>query len=268
VLHEYELPADEMLEAASWVSRQLPEVLAESVSSSSARLAVTPMGARVLARLIKAVQPESVAISAFGLREGMYFERIPKAIRSEDPLLSACRSLERSQARFPGFGEELSDWLAPLLATAPRGRGRLVEAACLLSDVSWNSHPDYREQTCVETIYRANISGIGHRERAFIGAILLYRYRSAKKRPSQAPALAILDEAERAEARQIGHAIRLGAMISGSAPGVLEDCRLTKDETTLTLTLGPKVAELSGEVMRRRLASLADTLGLEYRLKA
>jgi exopolyphosphatase/guanosine-5'-triphosphate,3'-diphosphate pyrophosphatase len=111
VLHEYELPAKEMLLAAKWVARQLPEVLGETVSVSSARLAVTPMGARVLARLINAVKPESVAISAFGLREGMYFEHMPQAIREQDPLIAAARALEKAQARFPGFGDELLAWL-------------------------------------------------------------------------------------------------------------------------------------------------------------
>lgn len=267
VLHEYELPAAEMLRAARWVAAKLPEVLGETVSVSSARLAVTPLGARVLTRLIRAVKPESVAISAFGLREGLYYEHISPRIRSEDPLLSACRSLEQSQARFPGFGSELRVWLAPLVAAASPSRIRLIEAACLLNDVSWNSHPDYREQSCFETVYRANISGVGHRERAFIGAILLYRYKSAKKRPREAPALSILSPEDREEARMIGHAIRLGAMISGSAPGVLTDCKLALSDEVVTLTLGPAVAELSGEVMQKRLASLASTLGRDFRLE-
>jgi exopolyphosphatase/guanosine-5'-triphosphate,3'-diphosphate pyrophosphatase len=147
-------------------------------------------------------------------------------------------------------------------------RRRLVEAACLLSDVSWNSHPDYREQSCFETVYRANISGVGHRERAFIGAMLLYRYKSGKSRLRDVPALTLLSEADRTEARQIGHAIRLGSMITGSAPGTLADCPLTITPTQVTLTLGPAAAALEGEVMRRRLAALAETLGREHHLEA
>jgi exopolyphosphatase/guanosine-5'-triphosphate,3'-diphosphate pyrophosphatase len=267
VLHEYELPAEEMLRAARWVASKLPEMLAETVSVSSARLAVTPLGAQVLTRLIRAAKPESVAISAFGLREGLYYEHISPKIRAEDPLLSACQSLERAQARFPGFGVELAQWLAPLIASVPPARQRLVEAACMLNDVSWNSHPDYREQSCFEAVYRANISGVGHRERAFIGAILLYRYKSSKKKPREAPALTILSPEDREEARTIGHAIRLGAMISGSVPGVLASCSLEISDEAVTLTLAPAVAELAGEVMLKRLAALASTMGREFRLE-
>ncbi len=268
VLHEYELPAEEMLRAARWVASKLPEVLDEIVSVSAARLSVTPLGARVLTRLILASRPESVAVSAFGLREGLYYEHIPPRIRAEDPLISACRSLERAQARFPGFGAELLEWLSPLLAEASSERRRLVKAACLLNDVAWNSHPDFREQSCFQTVYRDNISGVGHRERAFIGAILLYRYKSSKKRPREAPALSILSAADRQEARAIGHAVRLGAMISGSAPGVLAHSRLSVEDGVLTLALDPPIAELSGEVMLKRLNALAGAMGLEPRLVA
>jgi hypothetical protein len=49
--------------------------------------------------------------------------------------------------------------------------------------------------------------------------------------------------------------------------GVLADCTLSLADATLTLTLGPSVAELAGEVMQKRLASLASAMGRDFHLE-
>ena len=60
--------------------------------------------------------------------------------------------------------------------------------------------------------------------------------------------------------------MRLGAMISASTPGALAQARLEADEDTLTLTMGPSLEPLSGEMVSRRLGALADALSLSARL--
>ena len=261
VLHEFELPAETMLALADEVAATSPEDLAREAPSSKDRLAVTPMGARVLAGLIRAAQPSRVAVSAFGLREGVLYDYFPEALRQQDPLLSAARETERRLARFPGFGAELAAWVWPLFPQATLSRRRLIEAACLLNDVSWNAHPDYRDQGVFEAVFRANLSGVGHAERAWIGAALRYRYKSGSGR-SPSPALSLLGEQEVADAKLLGRAIRLGAMVCGSAHGVLPGCALEVGAETLTLKLGPEATALAGEVVLKRLASVAETLGL------
>ena len=178
VLHEYELPAAEMAALADEVASMTPEALGKVMSSSRDRIAVTPTAARVLAGLIRAARPEHVAISAFGLREGVLFEHLPDALRQQDPLLSAARHMERRLARFPGFGAELAAFVWPLFPEATLARRRMIEAACVLNDVAWNAHPDYRDRAAFETVGRANMSGVGHAERAWIGAALRFRYKS------------------------------------------------------------------------------------------
>ena len=265
VLHEFELPADEMLALAEEVANADPESLAREAPSSKERLAVTPMGARVLAGLIRAVKPAQVAVSAFGLREGVLYEYFPDALRQQDPLLSAARETERRLARFPGFGAELAAWVWPLFPMATLSRRRLIEAACLLNDVSWNAHPDYRDQGVFEAVFRANLSGVGHAERAWIGAALRYRYKAGAGR-TPSPALSLLTPEETADAKLLGRAIRLGAMVCGSAPGVLPGCSLDVGAETLTLRLGPKATALAGEVVLKRLSAVAETLDLRPEL--
>jgi exopolyphosphatase/guanosine-5'-triphosphate,3'-diphosphate pyrophosphatase len=266
VLHEFELPADEMLALAEDVARARPEDLLQEAASSRERLAVTPLGARVLARLIRAARPAQVAVSAFGLREGVLFEHLPDALRAQDPLISAAREMERRLARFPGFGAELAAWVWPLFPAASMARRRLIEAACLLNDVSWNSHPDYRDDAVFEMVYRANLSGVGHAERAWIGAALRYRYKSGKLRRDDIAAMTLLSEREREEARLLGRAIRLGAMLCGSAPGVLPQSSLEVEPTRLVLRLPASAAALAGEVVRKRLGAVARSLGREAEL--
>ena len=77
------------------------------------------------------------------------------------------------------------------------------------------------------------------------------------------PALSLLSEAELEDARLLGRAVRLGAMISGSAPGVLPLTRLRLDAETLTLRLRRDVASLAGEIVSKRLAAVAECVGRE-----
>ncbi len=255
-----------MLALADEVAAMSPEQLGRETSSSRERLAVTPLGARVLAGLIRAAQPRTAAVSAFGLREGVLFEHLSESLRLQDPLLSAAQEMERRLARFPGFGAELAAWVEPLFPSATFARRRLIEAACLLNDVSWNAHPDYRDQAVYETVYRANLSGIGHVDRAFLGASLRYRYKSGGGR-GPSPALGLLSEGDQAEARLLGRTVRLGAMLCGSAPGVLPSTKLVVETDALVLRLPHTAAALSGEVVEKRLASVAEAVGRKPRLE-
>lgn len=67
----------------------------------------------------------------------------------------------------------------------------------------------------------------------------------------------------RKEAEIVGRAARLGAMVSGSAPGTLAHCPLTIEDGQLILTFSPIVADLAGERVKRRLDALASAMDLE-----
>ncbi len=45
---------------------------------------------------------------------------------------------------------------------------RLREAACLLSDIAWRAHPDYRGEQSLNVIAHAALVGIDHPGRAFL----------------------------------------------------------------------------------------------------
>lgn len=265
VLENYTIDADAALDTARWLGEQSTDTVRSLSGSSSSRATVTPIGAIILERLINALRPRTVGISAFGLREGMFFENLPEAEKRKDPFIESCLSLEAERARFPGFGDELWAWLAPLFWDGNRYHDRWRRAACLLNDVAWRNHPDYRAQACFETTTRATLIGISHEGRAYIGSALLNRYKGGMAAVATEPATRILSPQLTNEARALGKAIRLGAMLSGSAPGTLRETRIQKDGGTIVLTLAPAAHPLTGDVVDKRLKKLGDTLGYPVR---
>ena len=267
VLHGFSLSGAQMLDLARQVAAEDPARLGEEVNASAARLAVTPMGARVLAGLIEAAAPEEVVISAFGLREGVLWEKLPPGLRSQDPLLSAARGMEARLSRSPGFGDELADWLAPVFPEFGPARMRIARAVCLLSDTAWSAHPDHRDVAVLEQLRRANLIGLTHEERIFAAAALSHRYRSARKLQGRAPSFGRPEGQDSALAKRLGRAIRLGTMLSGGALGALPAAPLRVEGGALALTLRGDLAELAGEVVEKRLASLAQSMALSHALR-
>lgn len=265
VLHGYTMQPDALLETVDWVAAQSPEGLREYATSSMARLSLVPMAARVLGPLLKTFTPDDIAISAYGLREGVLFDLVSEAERKEDPLLLAARETEASAARFPGFGDALFEWLRPVFTMEGSAALRMIHAACLLHDITWRAHPDVRASIAFEAACRANFSGIDHAGRVFIGMMLAKRYKSGDLPEVAGPLSTLLEDNKVVLADQIGRAIRLGAMMTGSCAETLADTTLGfGEDDTLTLRLGRNSAPLFGEAAEKRFARLAKSLGRSH----
>lgn len=268
VLMGYEIAPEAALELCDWALTAPPAALKKAAGASQARVGSIAGGAIALKRLVETLSPKGLVVSAYGLREGLVHERMAPELRAQPPLLTAAARMEARSARSPGFGEELFAWLSPLIEPFPENWRALTHAACHLHDVNWRAHPDFRAAACFATVARANLSGVGHKGRLFIGAALLYRYKWPEATPEISAMLKLLPEAELKAAETVGRALRLGAMLTGSVRGLLGQIRLERAEDELVLTLEPAVADLAGERVERRLEALADTLGLGARLVA
>jgi len=267
VLHEYRLAPEDVLATCDWIAGQTPVELSRHTDTSMARLELVPLAARVLSCLVGELNPESLSVSSYGLREGMLYELMPDTLRARDPLIEAARYMERQRARFPGFGKVLFRWLQPLYHTASQSELRLIKAACLLHDITWRTHPDYRAEVCFETVTRANLSGVDHEGRVYLALAILNRYKNSRKTQFADDLIALLPEARAVHAETLGRAIRLGAMLSGAAPGTLEGTELELTDTTVSLVLKQPSLDLTGEVVERRLASLASHLGKDAAIR-
>ncbi|WP_340108612.1 Ppx/GppA phosphatase family protein [Pikeienuella sp. HZG-20] len=265
VLQGFEMTPAEALRLCDWALTKEPPAIKKTADVSLSRVPAMVAGARALKRLLEHLKPESVAISAFGAREGVIYERMPQPMRNEEPLIAAAAAMEARGARCPGFAAELIAWMRPVLQGLSADRARLAEAACLLHDVNWRAHPDFRVTACFGTVSRANLGGVGHRGRLFLGAALMHRYKGSLL-AAEAEAVDLLSASARREAEITGRAIRLGAMLSGSAPGALAHCPLQVADGRLTLRFAPEIADLAGERVGRRLDALAGAMKLKPEL--
>lgn len=260
VLHGYEPPVPQLLETLDWIAKQDQAAMSSMTGTSTQRLSLVPLAAQVLAELLRKLDPGAVAISAYGLREGLLYRQMPEEMRLLDPLLESCLHMEAAAARNPGFGEALWHWLLPLYQGRSEADVRLVLAACLLHDVNWRAHPDYRAELCFESVTRANVAGINHSDRVFLGLALLNRYKAVAPADEVERYGALLPSARAADAAVLGRAMRLGAMLSGSAMGVLEHTSIAREGGRLILVLRGPAREYAGEAVERRLQTLAQRM--------
>lgn len=271
VLHGFALPYEEAVAAADWTATLTSAQVSELAGVSESRAVVTPPAAAVLSRLLRMLKPKRMVLSAFGLREGVLWEQLPEEMKSRDPLMDASEAMEAAASRMPGFGHELWDWLRGALEPFAPGEERLAHASCLLADASWRTHPDYRSRSSFELVTRNNLGVVDHAERLYIGAALLNRYKGGRKAMRSEPAVELLSPEMRQRAEAVGRGVRLGAMLSGAAPGLLPACpvrRVGKDENqTLVLKIGAEAAALNGEEVAKRLDAFGSALGLPTRLE-
>ncbi len=260
VLHEYRMSPKELRKTLDWIADTDLDAVRQQTSTSAARMALVPVAALVLKRLIQTFKPREIAVSAYGIREGLLYEQMPDRLRARDPLIEACRFAEQKDARLPGFGKGLYEFLLPLYRGAKPDRLRIVKAACLLHDVTWRAHPDYRHEVTFEAATRANLGGMTHEERVFLGVALLHRYKSNREDCHFKDIFAILPEAELNKAEVLGKAMRFGAMFAVDKPQDKATLHWRPKKCELHLTIRRDAADLLGEVARARFESLAQAL--------
>jgi exopolyphosphatase/guanosine-5'-triphosphate,3'-diphosphate pyrophosphatase len=264
VLHEYRMTPKAILETIKYIADADISELRGRTGTSEARMRLVPMASEVLKQLVRALKPDEVAVSSYGIREGLLYDQMSEALRHRDPLIEAARHSEAQYARTPGFGRALYRFVMPLFPRATPAKQRLIRAACLLHDVSWRAHPDYRAEVCFDNATRANLGGLTHGERVFLGLALLHRYKSNRNGTNfNAALLDLLPEARVQEAEILGRAMRFGAMFAVESPSDHGSLALRPKRKELILTL--KTAEgrdLFGEVAQARFKALAGAMGL------
>lgn len=267
VLHEYRMTPKSVRETVKFIQSNDIEDIRQACGISSARMALVPIASEVLKLLISRVRPTDIAVSSYGIREGMLYEQMPQKLRDRDPLVEAARFSEAKDARMPGFGKTLYDFIIPLFKSAPAETRRLVKAASLLHDVSWRAHPDFRAEVCFDNSTRANLGGLSHSERVFLGLALMYRYRNKTDGTRFDTLLGLIDEKQKSTAEILGKAMRFGAMLWMEKDAQLGQMRWYPKKKQLELRLHPSAKPLFSEVAQARLASLASSLDAEVSVK-
>lgn len=263
VLNEYKSTPEEYFQTLEWAEKHSAEHLQEKTKISLERLKHIPKAGIALKALINGFLPKEIAISSNGIREGLLYLRMPKKLKDTDPLLEACSFSEYSSARLPGYGNYLYEFIIPLFKKQTSEKKRLIKAACLLHDVSWRAHPDYRAIICFENATRANLGGLDHPGRVFLALSLFHRYKNQNEYGEFQNLLSLLDPVEIKLAEVVGKAMRLGAMLLVVSPEGLTKLKFKPKKNNLVLNLPEKMRSITGEVVNTRFKALATAMDCE-----
>lgn len=268
VLHEYRMQPQALLDTLDWIAASDLNILRARTGTGAERMELVPLACEVLREMIAMFKPSEIDVSAYGIREGLLFEQMPERLRARDPLIEACRFAEATQARIPGFGKKLFTFLEPVFKDWPKDKLRLAKAACLLHDTTWRAHPDYRAEACFDNATRANLGGLDHPGRVFLGLSLLHRYKNSRAGSRMEALFHLLSNEDILQAEVLGKAMRFGAMFSIDHPEEAGSLAWNARKRVLTLTLTPRGEGLMGEVALSRLQSLAAAMKATAKIAA
>jgi len=267
VMHHYRLSADAAMAFCAEVMAADIEIMEGSEHVSRQRRPLLPYGAAVLSEVILATRPANIVLSSLGVREGLLFSLLDDDTKAEDPLLAASGELGYLRARSPRHDRELMPWTGDLLQVLnieeTEAEARLRKAACLLSDIGWRAHPDYRGEQSFNNIAHADFVGIDHAERAFLSACVFFRHVGMDENDLSPIVRLLIDDAQIERAKLIGVAFRIAYLLSASMPGILPGTRFEVVDGCLRLVLPAAFADLDGDRLRKRLAQLARLQNLD-----
>jgi len=268
VMHGYVVRADEALEFSRLVSRVSADTLSQIDVVNAARRPLLAYAALVLEHIVRKGKPKQVVFSALGVREGLLYSLLTYEERKKDPLLASARELNRLRSRSPDHGEELIAWTDKFMASTRLSETaeekRLRQAACLLADIGWRAHPDYRGEQSMNIIAHAGFVGIDHPGRAFLALTVFFRHVGVTHDEELSPRMRELATSRMIDrARILGAAMRVAYLISAAQPGVLPKAPLKIERRQLVLRLEGKFSALAGERLSSRLRQLGRLIGRE-----
>jgi exopolyphosphatase / guanosine-5'-triphosphate,3'-diphosphate pyrophosphatase len=279
VMHGYTMASEDALDFCEGIRKAKKLSTMPGVEHiSRLRREVLPYGALVLERLLKRLGPSEVVFSVFGIREGLLYSLLSPMERRKDPLLSFCAEYAQLRSRSAEHAHELCDWTDRLFEPpGPKENDeerRLRHAACLLSDISWRAHPEYRGEQSLNLIAHAALGGIDHPGRVFLALTIYYRHVGAggdleggDEGLLSERLKALISKKLARRARIIGAAIRAAHMLSIGRPGIIDEIPLSYERNKLVLGLPRSYAALDGERLRRRLAVLAELVAREPEIR-
>jgi exopolyphosphatase / guanosine-5'-triphosphate,3'-diphosphate pyrophosphatase len=274
VTHGYAIPTHEALAFCEQLRRG--KKLKGLAKVSRARREVLPYGALVMEHVLEEFAPVQVVFSAFGIREGLLFGLLSEHERHKDPLLSFCEEYARLKSRSVIHAKELCTWTDAIFADpGPRETDeerRLRHAACLISDIGWRTHPDFRGEQSLNLIAHAALAGIDHPGRIFLALAIYFRHVGPGPRQAATEGLSLrlrrlVDRRALKRARIVGAAVRAAHMLSIGTSGIIDETLLSYDSGKLVLSIPPAYAAMDGERLRRRFQALAELLEREPEIR-
>jgi exopolyphosphatase/guanosine-5'-triphosphate,3'-diphosphate pyrophosphatase len=267
VMHGYVIPAKEASEFSRLVQRVDPNTMSQIEIVAEARRPLLAYAAVVLEHIVRISRPRQVVMSALGVREGLLYSLLGEKEKKRDPLIAAAHELNVLRSRSPRHGEELAEWAERFMASTgidetPEEK-RLRHAACLLGDIGWRAHPDYRGEQSLNVIAHAAFVGVDHPGRAFLALAVYFRHVGLNDDELSPHVRELATTRMIDRARILGAVMRVAYLVSAAMPGVLPHAPMRVERGKLRLRLKGRYAAIEGERVFARLRQLARLVGRE-----
>jgi len=258
IIHHHRIAGSRLADLRAILETLDSEETRRLTGITSSRIPTLPTVVTLLEAMLEELGPRRIVVSAFGLREGLLYRDLDQISRLEDPLLAAALEVGDRLGRFGDHGAYLNQWMDPLFPDDDSDMQRLRLAACLLGDIAWNAHPDYRAERAVDLAIHGNWVGIDARGRAVIGRALCSAFGGDA---GFDPALeSLLKPGESERASTWGKALRLGQRLSGGTEALLRKTSIELTRSDVVLNVPEKYRALFSEAVDRRLQQLARSL--------
>ncbi len=210
---------------------------------------------------------KNIVFSSHGVREGYLFDRLEAKEAKKDPLIVASEEICYLRARSVVHAGELVKFTEKFMKEMGEkensSQQRLRHAACLLSDIGWRGHRDYRGEQSVDLVAYSALIGVDHPGRAFMAEILAVRYMGLNHKSSSQQLSELMGEKTQYRARTIGALIRLAYVLSGAMPQILPKIKFEITAKKLILVLPGEFSFLDSLRLQSRLAQLAQHLEID-----
>ena len=272
VMHNYRIAAREALDFSRLVHRVDTETLSKIEVVNAARRPLLAYAAVVLEDLVRIVKPKDVVFSVMGVREGLLYSLLKAPEQRRDPLIAAAADLNVLRSRSPAHGEELIAWTDRFIESSgldeTADERRLRHAACLLGDIGWRAHPDYRGEQSMNIIAHGAFVAIDHPGRAYLALAVYFRHAGLSEdelspRLRELATPRIIDRA-----RVLGAAMRVAYILTAGQDGVLPKTPMQVTRGRLVLKLPGRFGKLASDRLLSRLKQLARLVGRQPAIEA
>lgn len=264
ILHGYRNSRSEFTNYGKRISRLMPDDIPFAYTLTARRREVMPVAAILMMELMAAMRARQAVVSTYGLREGLIFDSISEEDRVMDPFLFTCHVLAAERSRFPEHSELIYQWTRPLFwhkVPDPARREKLHHAICLLGDIAWRGHPDFRAEKAVESVLHGHFVGVSHVDRAYLAVAMNQAYGASIDQQHVAQILPLLKINEILEARMMGAALRLAQRLSGGTAKPLTVSRVRVTKGKVLLGVPEAFKDFANDVVMKRLVQLGQLMG-------
>jgi exopolyphosphatase / guanosine-5'-triphosphate,3'-diphosphate pyrophosphatase len=242
-VHGVTVDTAEVERLLDWLASRTPEQRRQVPGLNPERADIILAGLAVTAELLDWVRTRSLAVSAFGLREGLLLEMagaeepvVRDPLRLFREFVERCQSDRRHVEHVRRLALQLFEQLGETLGCGPEEQ-LLLEAAGLLPDVGQLvSYPKHHKHS-YSLITHAERLGLSPRDRALVALVSRYHRRTGPRRKH--PEFAALPPGDQELVRRLSAILRVADGLDRGHSAAVETVTARLDDRALTLTVTP-----------------------------